>query len=603
MSLALVRKEVREHGWVLGALVVLEALSLAGLLVNASDQGGRFAALVRFTGAFGSLGAVVTANRLFAREYSGRTQLFLEVLPVTRARVLATKWLTGAAFQGGLVALAWAVTLAFMRRTEVVSFPDALRALVAAQAFTLALWGYAAMAGLLGRYRYVAWLAVGFFLYVLDEVAKVPLREAPLLCLLNDARAMARTPVPARALLEAAVVTVGAALVTFALGLRGSGALAAALARRMTARERVFVIASFAVALVVADRLQKERQLPPFELAEATRATATRSVVGVMTTDDVDQARARDLGQAVAADVDALAAALGLPKPPPVFLLPQRGLEPTHTERAGLGKAQGIVLRAAPDGDASVLRARVLHELLVDATDGRGRLEDRHALLDGLAVWWASRDDVAQQETWRKRATASAVPLSRASVLRWNETSERLGDCVANAVAFSLVDTLAASAGPDAVQRLGARLFPKPGSALASALQEPAPEALLRELGTDWDGLTRAAEARRLAVATAHHDELAARPAPTAHVALRREGGAGVVTVRVDGVERWRALYGRLGPWSRGQWNLPRLDVRGPTATLPVTLARGERLLAVVEYDDAVLGCPVRVAAQRLEAP
>lgn len=601
MSLALVRKEVREHGWVLGALVVLEALALAALLVNAGDQGGRFAALVRFTGVFGTLGAAVTANRLFAREYAGTTQLFLEVLPVTRARVLATKWLTGAVFQAGLVATAWAVTLWWMRRTEVITLHDAGRALLAAEAFALALWSYAAMAGMLGRYRYIAWLAVGLLLFLLDEVAKVPMGEMPLLRLLNDTSAMARTPVPARALADAAVVTVAAALVTAVLGLKGSGGLAAALARRMTARERVFVIVAFVVALMVADRLKKERELPAFDLAEATRSTATRGLVGVMTTDDVDTSRAQELGQSVAADVDSLATALGIEKPPPVFLLPQRGLDPTDTDRAHLAKTQGIVLRAAPDAEPSVVRASVLHELLVDTTDRRGLKEDRHVLLDGLAVWWAVRGDAALRETWWRRAAASTLPLSRASALRWNETNERLGDCLANAVAFALVDALADTAGQAALERLAARLFVKPKSALQAALSEATPEALLREAGTDWDTLTAQAEARRTAFAAAH--EAAAGPAPTAQVTLRPEGGGSAVVVHVTGLERWRVLYARLGPWDRGRSNLPRLDARGEDATLPLTLARGERLLAVVEHDDARLACPVRVAAERLEVP
>lgn len=601
MSLALVQKELREHGWVLGALVLLEALALAALLMNASDQGGRFAALVRFTSLFGTLGAAVTANRLFAREYAGTTQLFLEVLPITRARVLATKWLTGALFQAGLVAAAWAVTLWWMRHTEVITTEDAARALLAAEAFALAAWSYAAMAGMLGRYRHVAWLAAVFLFVLLDKVAKLPPGELPLLRLVNDTSAMARTPVPARALTEAAVVALGAALVTAILGLGGSGALAAALARRMTARERVFIIVAFVVALMAANRLKKERELPAFDLAEAIHTTSSRARVGVMTTPDVDATRARDLGQAIAADVDSLATVLGIDKPPPVFLLPQRGLEPTDTTRAHLEKTQGIVLRAAPDAEPSMVRADVLHELLEDATDGRGLEEDRHALLDGLAVWWAVRGDGALRERWWRRAAAATLPLSRESVLRWDETLERLGDCLAHAAAFALVDTLADTAGPEGLERLAARLFVKPKSALHAALSEATPEALLREAGTGWHALTAQAEARRRAFAAAHDD--VAGPAPTAQVSLRPEAGGNAVVVHVTGLERWRVLYTRLGPWDRRRSNLPRLDARGAEATVPLTLARGERLLAVVEHDDARLACPVRVAAERLEVP
>ena len=132
MSLALIRKELREHGWVFGAVVAFEALTLAIQLSTAGDAGGRFAALVRFAAVL-SLSALVASNRLFAREYGGKTQLFLEILPITRARVLITKWLVGATFQCGLMFTAWLVTLQFMRRTEVITWSDALRALLAVE--------------------------------------------------------------------------------------------------------------------------------------------------------------------------------------------------------------------------------------------------------------------------------------------------------------------------------------------------------------------------------------------------------------------------------------------------------------------------------------
>lgn len=602
MSLALLRKEVREHGWVLAAVVAFAALSLLGQLVNASDQGGRFSALVRFTGAIATLASLVTANRLFAREYAGKTQLFLEVLPISRARVMATKWLAGAAFQCGLVGTAWLVTLQYMRRTEVITLDDGLRALLAVEAFTLAIWSFSAMAGLLGRYRYVAWLGLGLFYSYLSEAASLAAAESPLLRLLSEASAMARTPVPSRALVEAGVVILGSVLITAVLGLTGSGAMAAALARRMTSRERVFVIAAALVAIVVGDRLKKERELPPFELASATRSTSSRGVVGVMTTQDVDEATARALGQTVSGDVDSLSEALGLQKRLPVFILPQRGLDRTLTQRAELSGANGIVVRAAPDVEPAVLRSRVLHELLTDETDFRARKEDRHALLDGLALWWTLQDDPALRERWWARAAVSSVPLSPSSVLRWDETSERLGECLTNAVAFCLVDTLVATVGRERTLVLAGQLFSTPPQGVRAMLFEQSPTALLRAAGTDWEALTTEAERRRLAFREAHRDELAERPKTTAQLQLRDTGEGEVVAVEVTGVERWRVLFGRLGPWSRGQANLQRLDVRGSQARLPLTLARGDLLLAAVEYEDAVLGCPVRLEAQRLES-
>lgn len=600
MSFALLRKELREHGWVLGAMVFFAGLALAGHLVNAGDQGGRFAALIRFTAGIGSLSALVTANRLFAREYSGKTQLFLEVLPITRTRVIVTKWIAGAVFQCGLIATAWFVTLEYQRASEVITLEDASHALLAMEAFTLALWSFAAMAGLLGRYRYVAWMAFWSFFFFFDSVGSVKPFEAPLLRLLNDASGMARTPVPLSALLEAAVVVVISVVGTAALALSGSGAIAATLAKRMTARERVFIIASAVVIATLSEGLKKERELPPFELAKATRSNSSRGVVGVMTTEDVDEPKARSIGENVAHDVDSLSDALKLKKKLPVFLLPQRGLDPTLTQRAELSGSDGIVLRAAPDADQSMLRARVIHELLTDETDFRARKEDRHALLDGFAVWWAVQDDEAERERWWRRAASSEVPLSRTTITRWDETSERLGECVTNAAAFALVDTLFVQVGKERALTLAQRLFAAPHKGLAALLFEDSPSALLKAAGTDWDTITAEAERRRLE----YRGKFGEHSERTATVAIRGSDDGNVVKVEVKGLEKWTVQFGKLGPWSRGQTNLRRIDVRGAVETLlPVTLARGDLLLATVDYDDAELACPVRIAAQRLEAP
>lgn len=595
MSFALLRKEVREHGWVLSAVVLFAGLGLAGQLFTAADQGGRFAALVRFTGVMGTLSAMVTANRLFAREYSGKTQLFLEVLPITRARVMATKWLAGAAFQLGLVGVAWLITLQYMRRSEVITLEDAARALLACETFVLGVWSFAAMAGLLGRYRYVAWVSLATFFFALEGVWKVKPADAPLSRLLGEATAMARTPIPSSALLEVAFLIAGTLLAAVLLCLSGSGSIAATLARRMTARERVFLIAAGVVVLFLGERLREERELPPFDLAKAMRASSEGTVVGVMTTDDVDDERARELGERIVADVKTLDEALTLERRLPVFILPQRGLDPTLTQRADLEGTEGVVVRAAPDVELAFLRSRVLHDLLTEESEYRAWKDDRHVLLDGFAAWWSAQDEAPVRERWWKRAAASRMPISRQSATRWEETSEQLGECVGTATAFVLVDTLVELVGRERAIHLAGRLFSRPRPGILAVMFEASPAALLREAGTDWDSLTAEAERRRLE----HRARFEARPERQARIELQ---DGGVVQVRVSGAERWNVFFTKLGPWSREQDNVRRIDARSELLRLPVTLGPGDRLFAAVDVDDPDLACPVRLEAQRLEA-
>ena len=160
MKLALVRKEVREHWLVLSLVLVLDAITLLGMLIREADKGGRFSGLVQFLQVLGVVSALVVANRVFVREYAGRTQLFLEVLPIGRARVWATKWLLGWSYLAALTLAAWVAAWMRALRTEVISTHDALLVLLSVGSFMLVVWGFASMAGMLGRHRYTAWIAL-----------------------------------------------------------------------------------------------------------------------------------------------------------------------------------------------------------------------------------------------------------------------------------------------------------------------------------------------------------------------------------------------------------------------------------------------------------
>ncbi|MGZ3458778.1 MAG: hypothetical protein ACXU86_09750, partial [Archangium sp.] len=92
MSGALLRKEWREHrgSWLL--LHVLFVLLLVLLLLaeaQYAEKGSLFELLRVPSVLLATAGALFVAHRLVVREYGQRTQLFLEALPLSRARILA----------------------------------------------------------------------------------------------------------------------------------------------------------------------------------------------------------------------------------------------------------------------------------------------------------------------------------------------------------------------------------------------------------------------------------------------------------------------------------------------------------------------------------
>src|SRR5262249_13588783 len=149
------------------------------LLEAAARTGGRFVGLARFLLTIAPLLALVVANRLLVREYTGRTQFFLETLPIGRARAFATKWLLGCALLLLTAWLAWAATLGFVRSTEVLASADARGGWLSAVVYCFTIWSFAGLAGMLGRYRYIVWAAVAFAALLATDVGGIPFFALP----------------------------------------------------------------------------------------------------------------------------------------------------------------------------------------------------------------------------------------------------------------------------------------------------------------------------------------------------------------------------------------------------------------------------------------
>src|SRR5690606_27853503 len=101
--------------------------------------------------------------------------------------------------------------------------------------------------------------------------------------------------------------------------------------------------------MTVAALVERKPEQPPFEITEGERVEGRYATVGVMPTADVAAARARELASVLADDMDGLIDALALDVRPPIFVLPQQGLDRTVMQRAAMVGAEGVVIRIAPD--------------------------------------------------------------------------------------------------------------------------------------------------------------------------------------------------------------------------------------------------------------
>jgi len=591
-------KELREHGWVLAVLFVLFALGLMVSLSRGDEEGGRFSALKDFLLTYGLVAALVAGNRLVVREYTGKTQLFLEVLPISRAAVALTKWLFGWAWVSLAGASAWAATWWWQTRTVPVPLEDALHALAPALLWLTAFWSTCFFAGLLGRYRLLFWVVCGLLVYSLNEVGQVQVMETPPFHIVSEALAVA-TAWPA-------LVDVVACLVITALGLglglllatAGEGSIAATLSGRMTSRERLLSFSTVLVGFLLFSALTRDRDRPAFALESVTPMASPVGPIGVLPGEGVSEASAQALVEAVAADVVSLVQVMGFPKLAGVYVVSQRGLDPDVMLRVPLGEKDGVVYRAnlADERfDAISLRYRLVHSIIGDVTHNRALEEDRHWLLDGLSSWWVVRGDAEARALLRRRAAASPVGLSVESVRRWNETFEQAGDCFGIAISFTLVDALVDEVGEAALVALARRVFVKPHQDLRDVLFEEKLGALLRAQGVPFEALVARAEAaRRNAGGSLGYQgafELMSQGGGQTRVKFSLKQAGAPVT-------RWRGLSASTGPWQQGigDAEASRVDARSGEAMAAATWTSGERLFLAIEVDDPTLRCSARVA-------
>jgi hypothetical protein len=590
-------KELREHGWVFAVLFVLFGLGLGVSLWQADEEGGRFSALKGFLLTFGVVAALVAGNRLVVREYTGKTQLFLETLPIGRERVVVTKWLFGWAWVLFTATSAWAATWWWQSRTITLPLEQALFALAPAVAWLTTVWAVCFFAGLLGRFRLLFWVMVGLGWYGLENVGQVEPMELPPFHLVSESLAVANAWPATNDLVASAVITLLGFGLAVAIATTGEGTLASTLSGRMTSRERIVSFSTLLVGFLVFSALTKDRSKPAFAMESVTPMDSPVGPIGLLPGEGVTPEQAQALVDDIARDVVTFVQAMQLPKLAGVYVVSQRGLDPDIVLRVPLSEKDGVVFRANvadPRFDSLQLRYRLLHSIVADATHERALNEDRHWLLDGFTAWWNVRGDADARALLRRRAAASPVWLTPRTVARWNETFEQAGDCFGMAISFTLADALVDELGEAATLELARTVFAKPHQDFRDALFEERLPALLREKGLDLDALIARAESAR---------RNAGSPLDYAATATLVPQGGGQVKVEFSlsrggaPVTRWRGLGSSVGPWQAGVADSEpaRVDARAGVATLQQTFTSGERLFLALEVDDPELKCSARV--------
>lgn len=612
---ALLRKELREHRWALLGMVLILGIALVATLNNAHMMGSPMVAFRMMAAFIVPLVALNIVNRLVVREYMGRTQLFLETLPIHRGQVIALKWLLGAALLLLALAGCFGVTL-LAARGHVLLTPHYL-ALVAVRSLSFIFFAYAlAFAiGLTGRYRYVIWGVLFGCLVMADSAFQIAPAQWPPFHLVKESMVFERAQLPLRAVLITCALGVALVAATFALALSAQGSLVVALSRRMTAREKSGVTISILVLLMLAYIIDLRKPKPAFTLQNAVHSDSGPAVAVARGS---DPAAELTLANLLASDMARLQSFLALPEAPSLSALPDDTLDGDAFQRAALPNADGVVVRAAfthPEFDRDGFRAFALASSMRWHSRGHAALEERRWLMEGTAQWLVARGLPQQQEKLALRA-AFAARLLRArqrdagsAVRQWLTVREQLGTCLSDALAWRMVSSLAQQMGERRFEVLSRTVLAArpPGDARASLFKPSFAQQLAQANAPDQDMLVQqfnrlfSAEQARLA------STLAQIAVPQVAFTARSMGGSAYEVHYQVGkahaeVPPFSVLYVTLDPWDAALSAevLARVDSTR-NGVLPASYARGTRLFTAVERREALLNCSVRLAAQRWE--
>jgi ABC-type transport system involved in multi-copper enzyme maturation permease subunit len=614
----LVFKELREHRWVLLMLWIAGGLALLGLSKVAKDEGSPLVAYRTMVWVFGVLSALILANRLVVREFSGRTQLFLETLPVSRVQIIAVKWLTGAVLLGIPMTIAFAIVLHAAAEKSLLTarFIDLIA--IRSASFLLFAYALAFFIGLTGRYRYVLWGALVLTAFAMDSLTQTPVAQLAPLHVGASSMVFERFELPMTDLVITWLAAAFLVAATFVLSLAAEGSLVVALSQRMSPREKVAVTVSVLAILSLVGQMEARKPKPAFKLHDAVIGGSATAPVAIGEADEVSDDAAKTLADRLSADLQGLRTYLSLTAIPTVTVLPEESIDADIFMRATLPNSDGVVLRAALGAERfneDAFRTYSLEEVLDWFSHSRARQEDRLWLLDGFTQWWSTRDDSARQQQLRLRAAAAWQVLHgegatiQDELHHWLVAREQLGECLSDGLAWRAASLLTEQLGANRYQELMKELF---GTRLPEGGRAPFLEESVSRAWSQSGAPPLPEFADRLQAVLEHEQMQLGGQLKSIDLSHPRFSavsmGGRVFEVHYDlgqggtKAAAFAVRYGAISPWATelDRESLARIDANRP-GVLPNSFEQGFRIFTAIERRDSQLDCTVRLGAQRWE--
>ncbi len=610
------RKDLREHGAVLLVFFGFLAIFVLTESLSKADEGSvsKLEVLIPYARLLAVLGCFFLSGRLVARELGSPTALFLESLPLSRTRILAQKLLLGMAALTVAVVLGLALAKVATRGHESVTEPQLRMAFLRMLGACFAGWGFTALTALLGRYRFPLVIAAIAAVWAADDLSAFDAAQFGPFALLSGDFVYSDRQAIWKPLAQSLALGAGCIAAAFALAGARDGTITDQLARKMTHREKSFVVGVFLLFFSFIAFAQQEKPKVPFALAQSEALDREGLHLQIGFAEGMDREQMLEVARGVAEDILSVQRYFDFPTPRSVALVPWPELDADAYRRAPLTDRDGLVLQAnfgAPRFDADGFREYVVHELLVDWSS-RSNDERRHWFLDGFAYWYARRNQPASDQTALRAAFAVARGVTPSRAEDWLWAMETAGSCGTGALAGEGIALLAQKLGAERFRALSRDVLRPPSGAGEKLFGSRGVKSMFEAHGVDLASFLSEWDAKQSAALKARREALAPLLALEPHLEVAsagedRQGASLRHWLGGPSPLPYSLRYARLRPLEGYHWEalLERQEVVQPAdgATAPVTLLPGQRWLFTLEVDSPALDCAARLAAHRTVIP
>jgi hypothetical protein len=419
--------------------------------------------------------ALLLGHRLVVEEYYGRTQRFLEALPLRRGQEALVKVSYGLSCLLLWAALVLGASLLLALGHQPLDGRFVALLALRLGAFVVFLWGFVFLFFCFGRLRLPLLALAALILVLVASRSETSLSAVGPLALIDPRTyVVERTQVPWRALGWSLGLAAAALASAFALIRLRDGSIMESLARPLSLREKAAIVTLLVggfTGWATVER-RKPSALPPLTTDQVLVGPGLKLAYFDQTLRPAAERLAALLGPALAELRPLLPMAVDLRVVHGADVLPERPQFAAFNPDGGLvARADFRVFLGGERFAAQEALATLLHYLVNAATDEAVSIEPRHWLLDGFTLrlaqqvmTQATNGDPPRRNLIEDAALAVAqvrgAPLPTPDDLRlFYRLTEEVGELAASALCASGWQYLAEIAGPTKVTALARAAF------------------------------------------------------------------------------------------------------------------------------------------------